>query len=398
MGWSMIVSIGDFNAMDEQAVRGILKEQFDGFTSQLAALTLELQTTKAALAGFNLEGDTAEWYRWMTRNNLITSWDGFLKSVQNRFGPSKYEDPRLAIQRELLVSKPTSLGDGFALARVTEARFADNGSTLAVNQTPTLLPLAIKWISPTDRQERLNKGLCFNCDNKWVRGHKCSDKFILLTIDEDGKSPRSDALAEEDEALESGDISILNSLGHVSPRSLQLWGTVGAGEVHVLIDNGSTHNFVRPDVVERMCLLLTATKAFKVYIGSDETLLYESACAQVPIKLQGFSMDVNLYVLPMQGPDVVLGIQWLQKLGKVTHDYAHHTMEFTLANKTYSLQGYESLRMKLISLHRMQALLETNDVYGIYELHNLSAEWHINGVESHATSTGHSEIDQLLIQ
>ncbi|GKD21689.1 retrotransposon-related protein [Tanacetum coccineum] len=166
--------------------------------------------------------------------------------------------------------------------------------------------------------------------------------------DEDDESPGSDTLAEE----------------------------VGAGEVHVLIDNGSTHNFVRPDVVERMCLPLTATKFFKVYIGSGETLLCESVCAQVPIKLQGFLMDVDLYVLPMQGPDVVLGIQWLQKLGK----------------------GDESLRMKRISLHRMQALLETNDVYGIYELHNLSAEEHINGVESQAMSTGHSEIDQLLIQ
>ncbi|GKB62712.1 hypothetical protein Tco_0918898 [Tanacetum coccineum] len=80
--------------------------------------------------------------------------------------------------------------------------------------------------------------------------------------------------------------------------------------------------------------------------------------------MQGLSMEVDLYVLPMKGPDVVLMIQWLQKLGKVTHDYSQQNMEFTLDNKTYLLQWDESLRMKLISLHRMQALLETNDVYG----------------------------------
>nr|GEW63758.1 prolyl oligopeptidase family protein [Tanacetum cinerariifolium] len=50
------LSIGAFIAMDEQAVRGLLKEQFDGFTSQLAALTLELQTTKTALAGQHVQG------------------------------------------------------------------------------------------------------------------------------------------------------------------------------------------------------------------------------------------------------------------------------------------------------------------------------------------------------
>nr|GEU49397.1 hypothetical protein [Tanacetum cinerariifolium] len=416
--------------MDEQAVRGLLKEKFDGFTSQLVALTLELQTTKAALAGrhvqggndhgiprsmpldvpkfngsdrdiwifaineyfsllettpehrlriigFNLEEDAAEWYRWMTHNKLITSWDGFLESVQNRFGPSKYEDPqgalsellhtgsvaqyqsefeklmkrvtdvsesllisfyssglKPAIQRELLVSKPTSLGDAFALARVTEARFADHWSTPAM---ATMRDANTVTHTTKPNISRLS-----------VNTINVVKTPLLPAPDEDDESPRSDALAEEDEALESGDISILNSLvGHGSPRSLQLWGTVGAGKVHALIDNGSTHNFVRHDVVERMWLPLTATKVFKVYIGSVR-LCYARVFVRKDI----------------------------------------------MASK---IRG-ESLRMKRISLHRMQALLETDDVYGIYELHNLSAEEHINGVVSQATSKGHSEIDQLLIQ
>ena len=118
--------------------------------------------------GFNLEGEAAEWFRWMTRNGLITNWDAFVESVKNRFGPSKCEDPhgalskllqtgtvtqyqsefeklmnrvtgisenllisfyvsglKLNLQRELLVAKPMNLGDAFALARVTEARLDD---------------------------------------------------------------------------------------------------------------------------------------------------------------------------------------------------------------------------------------------------------------------------------
>nr|GEW37420.1 hypothetical protein [Tanacetum cinerariifolium] len=144
-----------------------------------------------------------------------------------------------------------------------------------------------------------------------------------------------------EDVVESKDISILNSLiGHVSPRSLQLWGKIGKGDVHVLIDNGSTHNFIRPDVVEKMCLPIKSTKAFKV----------------------------DLYELPMQGPNVLLGIQWLQNLDKVTHDYAHQTMEFTLLDTTYSLKGDDSLRMKKIRLHQIHAMLEHDDVYGVYEV------------------------------
>ncbi|GKE31153.1 hypothetical protein Tco_1450475, partial [Tanacetum coccineum] len=40
-----------------------------------------------------------------------------------------------------------------------------------------------------------------------------------------------------DDAVKSGDISILNSLsGHGSPRSLQLCGTIGTTDVQVIID------------------------------------------------------------------------------------------------------------------------------------------------------------------
>ena len=39
------------------------------------------------------------------------------------------------LQRELLVSKPTTLGEAFSLARITEARFADQLPTTLVANT-----------------------------------------------------------------------------------------------------------------------------------------------------------------------------------------------------------------------------------------------------------------------
>ncbi|GJS49281.1 ty3-gypsy retrotransposon protein [Tanacetum coccineum] len=466
---SMRLEVPKFNGIDPERWIFAIHEYFD--------LLGTAADQRLKVVGFNLEGDAAEWFRWMSRNKLITDWEGFLESVRDRFGPCKYEDPqgalskllqlgsvaqyqsdfeklmnrvteipekllisfyisglKPALQRELLVSKPTTLGDAFSLARVTEARFEDKGmapvSNKAINTSsggqnqkgtpprftfshpapskqallPTppkpssgTTPLAIKWISPAERQERLSKGLCFNCDNKWVRGHKCPGKFLLLMADEVDDADQAIPEAH-DEALESGDISILNSLvGHGSPRSLQLWGMIDTGHVHVLIDNGSTHNFVQPGVVERMQLPVTATKPFKVYIGSGETLLCENICSKVLLKMQGLSVEVDLYVLPMKGPDVVLGIQWLQKLGKVTHDYAQQSMEFTFADQTYTLQGDASLRMKQMSLHHMQALLETDEVYGVYELHSVAVQDEAESTQVQA-GTSHLEIEQLLVR
>ncbi|GKB79021.1 retrotransposon-related protein [Tanacetum coccineum] len=126
------------------------------------------------IVGFNLESAAAEWFQWMMRNGLITTWARFEESVRNCFGPSEYEDPngmlskllqlgtvkdyqrefeklmnratdisdsllisyyisglKLHLQRELLVSKPTTLGDVFLLARIIEARFDDQAAPVA---------------------------------------------------------------------------------------------------------------------------------------------------------------------------------------------------------------------------------------------------------------------------
>nr|GEY40226.1 hypothetical protein [Tanacetum cinerariifolium] len=155
-------------------------------------------------------------------------------------------------------------------------------------------PLPTKWISLAERADCLCQGLCFNCDNKWVREHNFLGKFLLLMADEDEVTGQSRD-GEKDDAMESGDISILNSLvGYGSPRSLQLWSTLGSGRVHILIDKGTRGSGVHAFIDHRKVL------------------------------------------------DIVLGIQRFQKLRKVTHGYSMQTMEFTWLD-----QGHGSSKKKM---------------------------------------------------
>ncbi|GJS31643.1 hypothetical protein Tco_0492263 [Tanacetum coccineum] len=80
------------------------------------------------IIGFNLEGAAAEWFQWMTRNGLITTWARFKESVRNCLGPSEYEDPN---KMGVVSTKPTTLGDVFLLARIIEARFDDQAAPVA---------------------------------------------------------------------------------------------------------------------------------------------------------------------------------------------------------------------------------------------------------------------------
>nr|GEY77139.1 hypothetical protein [Tanacetum cinerariifolium] len=215
------------------------------------------------------------------------------------------------LQRELLVAKPTTRGEVFALARVTEARLVDQQSGATLTTTATSSTGQAKQATPRFSVPKPNVVITSGYGVINVPGSFCYSWLKKVTI--------WDMMGEADaiDSMKTGHISILNSLiAHESPRSLKLWGTMGSGDVHVLIDNGSTHNFVQLNIVERLRLPVQTTNDFKVYIGSGESLLCENMCLQVTISMKGLTMEVDLYVLPMNGPDVVLGIQWLQKLGK----------------------------------------------------------------------------------
>lgn len=114
---------------------------------------------------------------------------------------------------------------------------------------------------------------------------------------------------DNDDPIEAGDVSILNSLvSHGSPRSLQLWEEIEGKKVQILIDSGSTHNFVQPCVVEKLKLPIQATKVFKVYTGSDDNLICENIYANISLNMQRLKFTGDLFILPMKGADIALGI------------------------------------------------------------------------------------------
>ncbi|GKE11475.1 hypothetical protein Tco_1415026, partial [Tanacetum coccineum] len=354
-----VVSTSAFILMDVDEIRLLLKDQATAHQKQTNVFQAQIICMQNC--------------RPLEVNQYL-GW--VLESVKNRFGPCKYEDSQGALskllqmgtiaqyQTRVVGSKPTSLDDALSLAR--SALLPTPSKDGGVNTSAA--PLAIKWISPAERQERLSEGLCFNCDNKWVRGHKCPDKFLLVMADEEDDREPTTKTTQED-VVESGDILILNSLvGHGSPRSLQLWGSSGSGKVHILIDNCSTHNFVQPRVVERIAQNSKVTHGCGFVCTSHKGTIY--------------SVGNPLVAKVGQGNPRLLSID--------------HGIRFSKSG--YTLHGEEALRMKRISLHHMRALLAMDDIYRVYELYNMAHHEEDRDGKIKATTPVHPDIAQLLAQ
>nr|GLL29698.1 uncharacterized protein LOC109154292 [Ipomoea trifida] len=317
------------------------------------------------------------------------------------------------LQQDLLLAKPTSLEEAFSLAKTYESKYelllstpkwASRPTAVSIphrpysNHQPPIRPTTVTMPQPAQRpsptattgrpipdlpvrrlsaaeiRDKRSKGLCYNCDQKWSNSHRCQSRFLmLLGMEEDDQVCQEEVTPQDDQFTEAmlitADISTLNSLsGMNTPRSLRLWGDIQGQRIQILVDGGSTHNFIQPSVAEKLHLPTTIIEKFNVYIGNGDSLHCRVRCPQVPIQMQGTIFPIDLFVLPIQGPDVVLGVQWLQQLGKITHDYAQLSMEFLWNGQPICLKGDHARSLQQITFNQLQAITESKNVEELYEL------------------------------
>jgi hypothetical protein len=63
------------------------------------------------------------------------------------------------------------------------------------------------------------------------------------------------------------------------------------------------------------------------------------ACKSVELSIQGVMFSVDCYALPLDGFDVILGVQWLQLLGPIVWDFAALSMAFERDGRIVRLEG-----------------------------------------------------------
>ena len=81
-------------------------------------------------------------------------------------------------------------------------------------------------------------------------------------------------------------------------------------------------------VAKFLALPTKVTHGLKVTVGNGTVLDCLNMCLHTTVSFQGCTFDVDLHVLPISGADIVLGIQWLKRLGPLIMDYDTMTMQF----------------------------------------------------------------------
>ena len=201
--------------------------------------------------------------------------------------------------------------------------------------------------------ERRRQGLCFNCNEKFTRGHNrfCRRLFFVdgVKIDDtagDGAVAGAD-LGEQAAAVlairaapgaakaeESPSFSLAALAGVCFTDTLQISVTIGNTLFSALLDSGSSHSFISESAAHRTGLPIATRPRMMATVANGERITCSGVMRHTAFSVQGDAFSTDLFVMPRAGYDVVLGTQWLGTLGLVTWDFQRRTMSFTRQGRT----------------------------------------------------------------
>ena len=168
------------------------------------------------------------------------------------------------IQHEVRVLEPNSLEKEFRLARKIECKI------MATKKATTHFYLEGSVATPIFRQpttlkleqleENREKVLCYSCDRKYTKVHKCVEKKLFYIDCEEEEENEQEEDIHQEPTLEEEEMSLTiscNALaGITTPQTLKIEGHIKKKKVIVLTDSGSTHNFIHCKVAKEFNFLL----------------------------------------------------------------------------------------------------------------------------------------------
>ena len=127
--------------------------------------------------------------------------------------------------------------------------------------------------------ERRLSGLCFNYDEPFTRGHKCTHLFVSTAVN--------------DYDTKDIDNSLLMMIGTTqwavrSSPPMFLVGAILGTDVHILVDTGATHNIIDINVARTIGLLeqhITTT----ILVGSGHEISCRAGAFSVPLRINAES-------------------------------------------------------------------------------------------------------------
>ncbi|KAG7619515.1 Aspartic peptidase domain superfamily [Arabidopsis suecica] len=230
--------------------------------------------------------------------------------------------------------------------------YGNKGNFKPVSQQP-------KKMSQQEMSDRRSKGLCYFCDEKYTPEHYLVHKktqLFRMDVDEEFEDAREEMVNDDDEHMPQ--ISVNAVSGIAGYKTMRVKGTYEKKIIFILIDSGSTHNFLDPNTAAKLGCKVDTAGLTRVSVADGRKLRVEGKVTDFSWKLQTTTFQSDILLIPLQGIDMVLGVQWLETLGRISWEFKKLEMRFKFNNQKVLLHGLTSGSVREVKAQKLQKLQE----------------------------------------
>jgi hypothetical protein len=153
----------------------------------------------------------------------------------------------------------------------------------------------VKRLSRPEQEERRRLGLCFNCNEKYTRGHNrvCRRIFYI------GGFGITDDTTAADEPDKAALVFALHAVaGVAASNTIQLQVRLGTTSFIVLVDSGSTDSFIGEEAARRSGLHVEPRSWFTAMVANGERVSCPGVIHQAPVVVDDAE---SLYTWSLRG-------------------------------------------------------------------------------------------------
>ncbi|XP_022026308.1 uncharacterized protein LOC110927012 [Helianthus annuus] len=231
-----------------------------------------------------------------------------------------------------------------------------------VNSAPSnaLVP---KKVTNKYIDDKRAKGECFYCNEKYVAGHSrvCKGKkqLFLVEVDEYPEDEELEGLEEESSVQGDPHISLNALMDIPSYSTMQVIGTIGTKQLYILLDSGSTHNFMSCTLAQKLKCPVKQINNVQVTVADGNKVECVNVCKDFQWVMQGNWFTADMLVIDLNNYDIVLGIQWLETLNDIIWNFKNLTMRFNVAGQDFELKGTKKQGVSLCSMEKMAMMIKS---------------------------------------
>lgn len=123
-------------------------------------------------------------------------------------------------------------------------------------------------------------------------------------------------------------ISVNALAGNQNYQTMRIRRVINDKPLHILIDSGSTHNFLDEGFAKALNLPTEGINPQFITIADGNHINCKKMCKNITWGMSGKEFVTEAMLIPLGSCDMVLGIQWLSTIGPVYWDFKKLRMDF----------------------------------------------------------------------